>query len=348
MNLKKCEVLGFSGVEWETYPQEEDPACEPREMGTMAAELTYTFARNEKKYVLDAPTRTEFMRRVADRLVPDAWGRSTVRSLYCDTPTQLMIRRSLEHPVYKEKIRIRSYRQAGPSDEVFLELKKKHKGMTYKRRATMTLERALEFVAGRGDPETQIEHEIAAAIARYDEGVHPVALVACEREAFFSESDPSLRITFDESIRWNGCFPSLSGGTSGAHLLPKGTCVMEIKSGEALPMWLARTLSEMGLFPVGFSKYGKAWSGAVTEARRQGVDWRLALSTPSCAVSARYQLPAPTSTQPAPTPVRIRMDQAPHIIKSGQGHATWPVVAPTGIGQMPAGKRARTGIAAAV
>lgn len=258
----------------------------------MAAQLTYTFARHEKKYVLDARTRTEFLRRVADHLRPDEWGRSTVRSVYCDTPSQTMIRRSLEHPSYKEKIRIRSYQQASPEDDVFLELKKKYRGITYKRRATMPLDRALAFVAGHGDPTTQIEHEIAEAIRRYDEGIAPVALIACEREAYFSVNDPNLRITFDDGIRWNGIRPTLTEGTDGAYLLPQGTCVIEIKSGEAFPLWLAHTLTEMQLFPVGFSKYGKAWEGAVTRARQLGIDWRLALSTPSCAVSARPQLPA--------------------------------------------------------
>lgn len=258
----------------------------------MAAQFTYTFARREKKYVLDARTRAEFLRRVASRLRPDEWGRSTVRSVYCDTPSQTMIRRSLEHPAYKEKIRIRSYQQASPADDVFLELKKKYRGITYKRRATMSLDRALAFVAGHGDPHTQIEHEIAEAVRRYDEGISPVALISCEREAYFSADDPNLRITFDDGIRWNGIRPTLSEGTDGAYLLPQGTCVMEIKSGEALPLWLAHTLTEMGLFPVGFSKYGKAWEGAVARARQLGIDWRLAMSTPSCAVSARPQLPA--------------------------------------------------------
>ena len=39
-------------------------------------------------------------------------GKTTVRNIYYDTDTYLLVRRSIEKPVYKEKLRIRSYEQA--------------------------------------------------------------------------------------------------------------------------------------------------------------------------------------------------------------------------------------------
>ena len=44
--------------------------------------------------------------------------------------------------MYKEKFRLRSYGVPGPEDTVFLELKKKYKGVIYKRRAMLPLTEA--------------------------------------------------------------------------------------------------------------------------------------------------------------------------------------------------------------
>lgn len=228
---------------------------------------TFTFARNETKYLL-APDQLEgLMGAAGGLLVPDAWGPTTVRSLYCDTPTRLLVRRSCEAPRYKEKIRIRSYRPAGPDDEVFLELKKKCDGVTYKRRAAMTLRRALAFVDGRGDPATQIERELDFAARRY-EGLAPVTLTACERQAFLGEGGDGLRLTFDRGIRYRDCgAEGLSGEADGTGLIGDGMCLLEVKCGDAMPLWLARALAGVGARRTGFSKYGRAWQDEVARAR---------------------------------------------------------------------------------
>ena len=57
----------------------------------------------------------------------DHYGRSTIRNIYYDTDNYRLIRKSLEKPVYKEKLRVRSYRQVSQDEEVFVELKKKYK-----------------------------------------------------------------------------------------------------------------------------------------------------------------------------------------------------------------------------
>ena len=49
----------------------------------------------------------------------DKYGRTTIRNLYYDTDTYLLIRRSIEKPTYKEKLRLRSYAQATPNSTVF-------------------------------------------------------------------------------------------------------------------------------------------------------------------------------------------------------------------------------------
>ncbi|MBQ6465678.1 MAG: VTC domain-containing protein [Oscillospiraceae bacterium] len=60
-------------------------------------------------------------------------GRSTVTSLYLDTPDCRIIRNSIEAADYKEKLRLRSYGTASADSGVFLELKKKFGGVVYTR-----------------------------------------------------------------------------------------------------------------------------------------------------------------------------------------------------------------------
>ena len=70
-------------------------------------------------------------------MVPDEHGESTICNIYYDTADYRLIRASLEKPAYKEKLRLRSYGVTEPGGEVFLELKKKYKGIVYKRRITL-------------------------------------------------------------------------------------------------------------------------------------------------------------------------------------------------------------------
>lgn len=126
------------------------------------------FKRYETKYVLDSTQRLELMAHMRTYgMEPDEWGMSTTRSLYLDTPTWILARRSLEHPRHKEKLRIRSYTSATPADKVFFELKKKFNGIVYKRRCVCSLSQALALLGRKRTPQTQIEREISYACARF-------------------------------------------------------------------------------------------------------------------------------------------------------------------------------------
>ena len=71
----------------------------------------------------------------------DAYGAYTICNIYYDTGDWRLIRKSLEKPVYKEKLRVRSYGVPTGDDKVFVELKKKYDGVVYKRRVAMTAAR---------------------------------------------------------------------------------------------------------------------------------------------------------------------------------------------------------------
>lgn len=92
----------------------------------------------------------------------DSYGRTTIRNIYLDTETFRLIRRSLEKPVYKEKLRIRSYRPVHNADPVFVEIKKKYKSVVYKRRLQLAEQDVMEsFRTGSPLPvQSQIGKEI--------------------------------------------------------------------------------------------------------------------------------------------------------------------------------------------
>lgn len=82
------------------------------------------FKRYEMKYLLSRAQYLQITEAFDGRMKPDIHGKSTILSLYFDTPDDLLIRRSLEKPLYKEKLRVRSYGIADTDTTVFVELKK--------------------------------------------------------------------------------------------------------------------------------------------------------------------------------------------------------------------------------
>ncbi len=229
--------------------------------------FTYTFRRVEKKYPMDAESFVMLAEELIPRLVPDSFGRSTVMSLYLDTPDYRMIRDSLETPNFKQKLRLRSYGQASGGSRVFFESKCKVDGVVYKRRLAMSLRQALGYLDTREMPaDTQIMREFDYTMRLYGWPA-PSALILCERTAFFLPDDPSTRITFDTGIRARtGDRLALDDGTDGVPLLPEGTALMEIKTGGGLPLWLSEMLGGLGIFPRPFSKYGTAYTRLILPA----------------------------------------------------------------------------------
>ncbi len=218
-----------------------------------------TFRRVEKKYRLTPEQKDALLQLIGGRLTPDAHGRNTVCSLYLDTPDHLIIRNSIIARTYKEKLRLRSYGTPTMEDQVFLEIKKKYKGVVYKRREIMTLRQAMAYIESGVKPcDSQIMREIDYAMHFYRQP-KPMMLIAYEREAYFDAENPDLRITFDTNVRARDVNCRLENGSYGEYLLPEDAILMEIKTGGAMPVWLARALSDCGILPGRFSKYGTAY-----------------------------------------------------------------------------------------
>lgn len=223
-----------------------------------------TFKRREIKYLLDDDVYNSLKERLQARLVEDEHGRSTICNIYYDTPDFRIIRKSLEKPVYKEKLRLRSYGTAGAEDKVFVELKKKYNGIVYKRRETLTLAQSDEYLAGhtKAPCDTQIFREIDW-FRDYYGNLKPAMYISYEREAYYSLENPDLRITFDRNIMYRSYNLSLAAGVEGESILELGQHLMELKAGGAIPVWLTKVLDELGIYPASFSKYGRAYLSQV-------------------------------------------------------------------------------------
>ena len=104
------------------------------------------FRRYEKKYLVTQEQYDRLAKVFAPRMERDRFSESTISNIYYDTPDFRLIRRSLDQPVYKEKLRMRSYGTPDTSDKVFLEIKKKYNGIVNKRRTSIVLEDAYQYI----------------------------------------------------------------------------------------------------------------------------------------------------------------------------------------------------------
>lgn len=219
-----------------------------------------TFKRYELKYLLTKEQRIQIEKAMAPYMVLDEYGRSTIHNIYLDTPDYLLIRRSLEKPLYKEKLRIRSYQTTTKDSEVFVEIKKKYQSIVYKRRISVREEDAMRYFGeGIALPiRNQITREIDYACESYAK-LRPAVFLSYEREAYYGREDRELRITFDDHILWRQEELSLCVKPYGKEILEPGSSLMEIKLASAMPLWLAQSLSEYRIFRTSFSKYGNAY-----------------------------------------------------------------------------------------
>ena len=220
----------------------------------MAEKIQCCFERYEKKYILTRAQQEYIIDNMRGHMVPDEYGQYTICSVYYDTPDWRLVRASLEKPVYKEKLRVRSYGVPAEDGRVFVELKKKFDGVVYKRRVTMGAADASAFLRGEIAPSGQIGQEIAWFQSFYH--TEPKVFIGYDRLAFAGQEDPEMRITFDTGLRCRDENADLCAGDYGTAILPPDTVLMEIKFPRSAPLWLSRLLTEAGAFPGTFSKYG--------------------------------------------------------------------------------------------
>lgn len=226
-----------------------------------------TFSRFEKKYLLTEEKKNILCSFLLDYLELDQYNKNnsfySIYNIYYDTTNNELIRNSIEKPIYKEKLRLRSYKVPLCDDDiVYLEIKRKALKKVNKRRVSLTYKEANDYIVNNIRPKrddyisNQVLNELDYLLSRYK--FIPNYFISYDRVAFFAKDDSSIRITFDKNIKErkeNVNFDSIAG----SNILPNSTWLMEIKVGNSFPIWLANKLSELEIYPVSFSKYGMAY-----------------------------------------------------------------------------------------
>lgn len=227
-------------------------------MESVQAPIT-VMQRYEWKYILSEKQTEFFCEKLNGHMEPDAYGLTTISSLYYDTPDKRLIRASLEKPEFKEKIRLRAYGRATDTTPVFLELKRKAFGIVYKRRVVATIPEVRAFFEGTLDldEDGQIDREITYFRDYYKKLV-PSCMVLYDRTAYY-EPDGDLRLTIDRNPRYRMDELTFNHAPVGIPLLDRGESILEIKVQDTIPLWLLRIFSEGKIRRGSISKYGEAY-----------------------------------------------------------------------------------------
>lgn len=229
------------------------------------------FKRYELKYLLSENQRKKLLSIMADYMKPDKFPESDICNIYFDTSDKLLIRRSLEKPCYKEKLRVRSYGVANDNSTVFVEIKKKFDGVVYKRRIDLPENEAENYLYKNAPLKkpNQISKEIDYFRKLYQD-IEPSVFISYHRNAYASKTDVNFRMTFDENILYRDYDLNLKYGIYGENIIPKNMILLEIKTGYGIPQWLLSFLSEEKIFKTSFSKYGNAYTDFILPKKLGG------------------------------------------------------------------------------
>lgn len=220
----------------------------------------YIFKRYEKKYIITPQQKEKFLEILSHNTIPDRHGESDICNIYFDTPDYRIIRASIQKPPYKEKLRLRCYGVPDESKKCFLELKKKYKGVVYKRRISADYITGFSYLSGKDAnlPDSQIKNEIDYFREFYNYP-QPRMNILYRRTAYYDKNDDTVRFTFDSDILSRSYDLDLRNGIYGERILQKELTVLEIKTSGAVPLWVADGLSSLKIYPTSFSKYGTAY-----------------------------------------------------------------------------------------
>ena len=216
-----------------------------------------SFKRHEIKYLITINQYINLMDYLSDKVEKDVVYKSAIYNVYYDTDNFELIRKSIEKPIYKEKLRIHSYNKPTLDSSVYVELKKKYDHIVYKRREKIAYKYVLNnsFLEGA---ETQIDKEIKYFNDFYD-GLTSKMFLSYEREAYYFKDDKQIRITFDTNIKYRTENVNLLPSISDIKLLLNNFVLMELKVSFSIPYNLAKYLSSEKIFKTSFSKYGTAY-----------------------------------------------------------------------------------------
>lgn len=214
------------------------------------------FRRIEKKYLLTQKQKSELLNIIKQYIQQNKYYFSSICNVYYDTERYDLIRQSIEKPLYKEKIRIRSYKVPTVDDNVFIEIKKKFEGVVSKRRISIKLKSLYNYLEKGIIPKAnkQIFKELDYCFKKYN--LISQMYISYDRYSYCGKEDDSFRITFDTNIKFRDYDLNLEKGIYGETLIDNKTYLMEVKSLRNMPIWFTNALSKLEIYPISFSKYG--------------------------------------------------------------------------------------------
>ena len=217
------------------------------------------FRRIEKKYILTREQYLFLKEAIKEKMIEDEHGKSTICNIYFDTEQYDLIRHSTTKPIFKDKVRLRSYNIPTLESNTYLEIKRKYDGVVSKRRIVMTLNQFYRYM----NKEIQIEdNQVKKELDYYFEHykLRPTMFLSYYRRAYYDKENRDFRLTFDSHILAREYDLELEKGNYGTHIFEKNKYIMEVKTLGAIPMWFVKLLNELTICPCGFSKYGEAYN----------------------------------------------------------------------------------------
>lgn len=224
------------------------------------------FRRVEKKYIITREQYLALKDILKNKMVEDEHGKSTICNIYFDTEQFDLIRHSITKPIYKDKVRLRSYNIPTRDSMVYLEIKRKYAGVVSKRRVGMKLNEFYEYMNNKNSlgEIKQIKKELLYYFKFYN--LKQTMFISYDRRAYYDKTNRDFRITFDSNILARNYNLALEKGIYGADILGNEAYIMEIKTLGAMPIWLVKVLDELKICPNSFSKYGEAYAQLVLKA----------------------------------------------------------------------------------
>ena len=240
----------------------------------MNAEMVQSiFQRYEIKFLLTKAQKDDLMELISCHMVPDLYPHSSIRNIYYDTENYRLVRRSMEKPVYKEKLRVRCYTDIGPTDPVFVELKKKYQSVVYKRRIVLPRDEAEAWLAGG---ETDNHSQIAGEIEYFRDfyrTLEPKVFLSYERDSYRDPIRDDFRLTLDHTIRAREDHLNLAEKPGGYFVTDPNLTLMEVKTAGGIPLWLSHFLNDHRIRQTSISKYGSYYQDFIYPAAGRKVQY---------------------------------------------------------------------------
>lgn len=225
------------------------------------------FNRREIKYLIPQSEYEKLLPLILEHMDADKYNLNnqsySIHNLYFDTKDDYLISTSIQKPVYKQKIRLRSYGVVQNDDDVYFEIKKKYKGIVNKRRTVLSYAQALDYLSKRMRPDheklnNQVFNELDYLFTMYPD-LSPKVYLSYDRFAFYEKNNQDFRLTFDFNVKARRNDVSLCTNNFGTNLLDENIMIMEAKAFNAFPMWFVQAISKDKIKNVSFSKYGREY-----------------------------------------------------------------------------------------